>query len=828
MRVPMSWLQEFVEIPLPVPELAERLTLAGLEVASIQQVGVPGSPLPWDPARMMVAEILEVRPHPDADRLVLAAVAYGEGRRKTVVTGAPNLRVGDAGQKVAFALEGARYWDAYAAAPQITTLKGRKVRGVHSDGMILSEKELGLSDDHTGVLLLDADAPVGAPLSDYLGDVVLDLEITPNMARCLSVLGVAREVAALTGGRVRPPRTDMLAEGEPAEGQVRLSIADPALCPRYTATLIGGVTIRLSPEWMRRRLRLAGIRPINNFVDVTNYIMLEWGQPLHAFDYDALVRRAKGIPHITVRTARPGESLTTLDGVTRPLGPERLLITDAAGPIAVAGVMGGAETEVTDRTTRVLLESANFHFVSIRKTTQALKLPSEASARFGRGVPAALAVAAVMRATELMRRLGGGTIAAGVVDCYPAPQAPVVVDLKLGDVRRVLGMDVPRAEITRILTALEFTCDPQGSDGFRITAPPHRLDIGTGVVGVADLLEEIARVSGYDRIPITELADRLPPQRSNIQVEQEELVRDLLTVAGLQEVISYRLTTPQREASLVPGGEPPAERAYVRIANPISADRTAMRQTLLPGMLEVIAHNARLRDRLCFFEIGPVFLPVPDLDLPAEPRRLAIGMAGRTAAASAHDADPPQIDFFALKGVLEALFQGLRLPGISFEPAVHPALSPGRTAGLRMDGEAVGILGELDPRVRASFDVPPGPVCLGELDLDALLARVSGVRRVSAVPRFPPVLQDIAVVVDATVPAADLTDAIQAAGGPWLASVRLFNVYQGPQVADGKKSVAFSLAFQAPDRTLTDAEIDAERQRILETISRGLGAHLRG
>ncbi|HWT79603.1 MAG TPA: phenylalanine--tRNA ligase subunit beta, partial [Candidatus Methylomirabilis sp.] len=380
----------------------------------------------------------------------------------TVVTGAPNLRVGDTGQRVVFALEGARLWDGYSATPQVITLKGRKVRGIHSDGMVLSEKELGLSEDHTGVLILDAQAPMGTPVAEYLGDVVLDLEITPNMARCMSVLGVAREVAALTGGRVRYPQIRMQAEGAPIQGRVQISIQDSTLSARYTATLIEGITIGLSPEWIRRRLRLAGIRPISNIVDVTNYVMLEWGQPLHAFDYDVLARRAKGVPHITVRPATAGEMITTLDGVSRPLTPERLLITDTAGPIAVAGIMGGAETEVTEKTRTILLESANFQFVSIRKTTQALKLPSEASARFGRGVPPALAVQAAMRATALMQSLAGGTIARGVADCYPAPQPPSVTVLTTAEVRRILGMEISRNEIQRILMGLEFRCEPEG------------------------------------------------------------------------------------------------------------------------------------------------------------------------------------------------------------------------------------------------------------------------------------------------------------------------------------------------------------------------------
>ena len=827
MRVPISWLKEYVDISLPVSELAERLTFAGLEVASIEIIGLPGAALPWDPKRIVVGEVLEIRPHPNADRLVLATVEYGAGQPKTVVTGAPNLRVGEKGHKVAFALEGARHWDGYSATHEITTLKGRKVRGIYSDGMVLSEKELGLSEDHTGVLVLDAQAPVGTPLADYLGDVVLDLEITPNMARCMSVLGVAREVAALTGGRVRYPQIQMQAEGAPIEGRVEVAIEDPALSARYTATLIAGVAIGPSPEWMRRRLRLAGIRPINNIVDVTNYVMLEWGQPLHAFDYDVLVRRARGIPRITVRPAKAGETLTTLDGVTRALTPERLLIADTAGPIAVAGVMGGAETEVTDGTRTILLESANFHFVSIRKTTQALKLPSEASTRFGRGVPPSSAVPAAMRATELMRSLAGGTIARGVADCYPAPQVPSVVTLTTEEVKRILGMDLHRAEIERILMALEFRCEPEGETALRVTAPDHRLDIGTGVQGAADLIEEVARIYGYDRIPVTEMADELPPQRDRVSVDLEERVRDLLAVAGLQEVITYRLTTPEREAALVPGNASVAERPYIRLANPISADRVVMRQTLLPGLLEVMAQNARLRERLWFFEVGPVYLPNGAGELPAEPRRLAIGVAGRVVPASWRDTDPCGADFFDLKGVVEVLLSGLHLGAVAFEPATHPTFAPGRTTRVLVEGHEVGFLGEVHPQVRSAFDLPPGPVCLAEFDLDALLACVRLTYRVAAVPRFPPALQDIALVVNEEVSAADLTAVVRSAGGPLLADVRLFDVYRGPQLPSGQKSLAFSLVFQAADRTLTDAEVEAEKHRIVEAVARRLGARLR-
>jgi phenylalanyl-tRNA synthetase beta chain len=827
MRVPISWLREYVDIPVPIADLAGRLTLAGLEVASVETIGVPGAALPWDPDRILVGQVVEIQPHPDADRLVLATVEYGRGQPKTVVTGAPNLRVGERGMKVAFALEGARHWDGYSQKPEVATLKGRKVRGIYSDGMVLSEKELGLSEDHTGILLLDESAPVGSPLTTYMGDVVLDLEITPNMARCLSVLGVAREVAALTGGTVRPPSAQMRADGPPIEGRVTISIADPALCARYSATLISGVRIGPSPEWMRRRLRLAGIRPISNVVDVTNYVMLEGGQPLHAFDYDALARRAKGIPRITVRPARAGEVITTLDGVTRPLVPDRLLITDDAGPIAIAGVMGGAETEVTDTTTTILLESANFHFVSIRKTTQALKLPSEASARFGRGVPPSGAVPAAMRATELMRDLAGGTIARGVADSYPAPQISPVVSLTVAEVRRVLGMDLPRAEIERILRALEFQCEPEGEAGWRVTAPPHRLDIGTGVTGAADLIEEIARVHGYDQIRVTEMADELPPQRDVPAVDLEERVRDLLVVAGLQEVITYRLTTPEREAALSPGGSESGDRPYIRVANPISTDRVVMRQSLLPGLLEVLALNARLRDRLWVFEVGPIYLPGRAGCLPEEPRRVALAMAGRLVPPSWREPGPGRTDFFDLKGVVESFLDGLQVRTVGFEPTSHPTFAAGRAVRVTAAGRGIGILGEAQPLVQAAFDLPVGPICLAELDLEILAAHVPLTHRVAAVPRFPPALQDIALVVDEAVPAAEVAEVLRSAGGALLAGVRLFDVYRGQPVPPGKKSLAYSLVFQATDRTLTDAEVDAEKHRLVEAAARGVGARLR-
>jgi len=388
-------------------------------------------------------------------------------------------------------------------------------------------------------------------------------------------------------------------------------------------------------------------------------------------------------------------------------------------------------------------------------------------------------------------------------------------------------MDLPRAEIERILTSLEFRCEPEGETAVRVTAPEHRLDIGTGVTGAADLIEEVARIYGYDRIPVSEMADELPPQRDRVSVDLEERVRDLLAMAGLQEVISYRLTTPEREAVLVPPDALGVDRPYIRLANPISGDRVVMRQTLLPGLLETMAQNARLRDRLWFFEIGPVYLPNGAGGLPAEPRRLALGVAGRIAPASWRDGDPCRADFFDLKGAVEALLSGLHLAEVVFEPVTHPTFLPGRTARVLVSGQQLGTLGEIHPQIRAAFDLPPGPVCLAELDLDGLLRCVPSTYRVAAVPRFPPALQDIALVVDEEVSAATVMGVVHAAAGPLLAEVRLFDVYRGPQLPPGQKSLAFSLVFQAADRTLTDAEVEAEKRHIVEAAAKRLGAQLR-
>jgi phenylalanyl-tRNA synthetase beta chain len=836
MKVPLKWLGEYVPLTLPVAELVERLTLAGLEVSGVRLIGVPPpeglrvksaevGPV-WDRDKIVVAEVMEVAPHPDpaVTKLKLPTVAYGEGRTKTMVTGAPNISVGDKGVKVVLALSGSILFDGHATPKQLMELKPKTIRGTPTDAMVCSSFELGIDEEHEGIILLEDDAPVGTPAVDFMGDIVVELEITPNMARCLSMLGVAREVAALTGERLRLPPQGVEAKGDPIGGYVHVVIENPKLSARYAAMLLKNVKVGPAPGWMQRRLSYAGMRPINNIVDVTNYVMLEWGQPLHAFDYDLLKKRAGGkAPTITVRLAHEGETLKTLDDNERLLTPEMLVIADEAGPIALAGVMGGADTEVSLATTNILLESANFDFLSIRRTMKALNLPSEASLRFSKGIHPETVRPAAERAAELMRRHAGATVCKGIVDVYPAPLAARVLELKMSEVRRVLGMDLPLAECVKLLRALEFQVETVGQDALRATVPPHRLDIQEGP---ADLIEDLVRLHGYDKLPATLLADQLPPQPTTPPIPFEERVRDLLVNVGLQEVITYSLTTPERESLL---GAPVGE--YVRILNPISSERSVMRQSVLAGVLDVAAANLRHTGDVKLFEIGSVYLDVPGRKLPDEPRRLAVVMSGRRYGEFWGDAGKlanEPLDFFDLKGVVAELADGLYLTDVTYRPATVPHLHPGKSAELVIGGEAVGRFGEMHPRVAESFGLGGRPVLAGEFDLDAIRAKVPERHRAAPVPRFPAALRDVAVVVEESVPAERVAAEIRAGGGDLLVGVRLFDVYRGDNIPAGTKSLAYALTYQAEDRTLTDKEVDKAHEKIENRLRHLLKAQIRG
>jgi phenylalanyl-tRNA synthetase beta chain len=750
-------------------------------------------------------------------------------------------------------------------------LKRAKIRGVESYSMVCSEKELGISEDHEGIILLDADAPVGTPLADYMGDAVLDIDILPNMARNASIIGVARELAALTGRKLVQPAIKYKTQGASVKDAVSLEITEPELNPRFVLGLIRDVQVRPSPYEIQRRLKLAGMRPINCIVDATNYTMLELGEPLHAFDFDTLHERAgKGRIKILTRRAKDGERLTTLDGIERRLTPLNVLVCDERGPLSIAGVMGGADTEVYDAskevldakgieskagevhkgkvsmrgqsTANVLLEGAAWNFINIRRTAKEHNLPSEASFRFSRGVHPALAPVGVRRGLQYMASWSGGTIAPGLVDDYRLRPKDPTVTFTTADVKRLLGIELKPLAIVRLLESLEFKCKLQNaatpnrgkkkstrapasgaSAAVRITVtpPPNRLDIGTGVIGLADVIEEIARLFGYDHLPSTNMADPLPPQIGNPPYEGDEHLRDLLVAIGFDEVVSYRLTSPEREARLGISGE------HVSVANPIAPEKNVLRRSLLASVLDDLERNVHWSDSLAFFEIGPVFEPRPG-ELPAEPRKLALAMTGLRHAAAWDMQAAPTYDFYDLKGRIELLLSGLHCTDVTFTPTDSiPYLHPGKAAEIHIKDRPVGVLGELHPSIKLRYEFAQSAVLVAELDLDDL-RRIAPGYQVRPLLEYPPVLEDIAIIVDEGVPAGRVEHLIREAGGKALVEVRLFDIYRGEQIGAGKKSLAYSLTYQSADKTLTDAEAAAVRNSIVRRLERDLQAKLRG
>ena len=858
MLAPLAWLKEYVDITLPLKELAERITLAGLAVDAIRQVGDW-----WDPEFIRVGQVLAVAPHPDADRLVLVDVDFGGDAPQRVVTGAPNLFQYRGVSplpvlKVAFARAGAVLVDAYSEErPRpMKKLKPSKIRGVESSGMVCSERELGLSEEHEGIILLPEDAPVGAPLRDYLGDSVLELDLTVDLARCFNMIGIAREISALTDAPLHLPPDEFPAEGEDqASDYVAVRIDEPHLCNRYTAIVIQDVAIGPSPKWMQDRLNKAGMRPINNVVDITNYVMLEWGQPLHAFDYDVLLRRAQQVgdvtPTIVVRRAAADEKFTTLDEVERKLDDSMLMIADTLGSVALAGVMGGLESEVTDGTHTVLLESATFEGINTRRTSRTLKLFSEASYRFARGLPAKLNDVAARRAADLMRQYAGGRLVPGMVDTYPVVQNEPIVYTTASDMARILGMPVTLAQAAEALARLDFQVrvvdEPAahapedatfglvrraGEPLLECIAPWHRLDIRYP----ADLCEEVARIIGYEHAGSTLIQDELPPQRTNAVVDTEERIRDALIGSGLQDTVNYALTTPESHARLAVSAAGSASMAagpYITLANPVAVERRAMRRTMLVSALENLQYNLRYTNRLAMFEIGRVYLPEnADNSRPVEDRRVSIVLTGPRQPQSFYSTpeSSAEMDFYDIKGVVETLLDRLGFKAGEYEFRARPdaeSFGP-RCAEVYVGGQSIGLAGELHPRVRAAFDLPSTRINIAELRIEPLVR--SGYQKSSMRPisSMPPVVEDLAFVVNEEITLRQLEQAIRAAGGDLLVDVELFDLYHGDPLPAGTKSLAFRVTYQSQDANLRDADVVKLRERIVRRVERETGGKLRG
>ena len=814
MQVSLKWLSEYVDLRLPPEELAARLTMAGLAVDRVVRTGGD-----WG-ADIRIGQVAAVEPHPNADRLHLATVDVGDDERHRVVCGAPNIA---AGQKIAFATVGARVRDGHSGKPAV--LKPAVIRGVESAGMVLSERELGISDEHEGILVLPDDAPVGKPLADVLGDVIFELSVTPNRPDWLSVLGVAREAAALTGATVREPSLEYEAAGPPIKGRAKVEIAAPDLCRRYIATVITGIKLGPSPQWMQERLIALEQRPINNVVDITNYVMLELGQPLHAFDYDRIAGH-----HIIVRRGGDGEEFRTLDGELRRLTPDMLVIADESGPVALAGVMGGLESEVTDQTVNILLESANFLGTNIRRTSTALKSRSEASSRFEKGLPAELAMIASQRATKLLVEIAGGTASVGCVDVYPQKEKERRVEMTRDRMVRLLGIEPTTARVREALGGLGFSARWVPPDRFVVRVPYWRPDVRIA----DDVAEEVARVIGYDEIPAKLIEGGVPPPIEQPLRDLRERARDLLAAAGMHEVITYSMTTLEALSRVMPKEELAIYPPY-RVTNPVSGDHDTLRPTLRASLLQALASNLRYQHgEVAIFETARVYQrpderlpqsgrPFGEEALPEETERVAGVVSGRRLDRWGRPGTEA-VDFFDAKAYVEDLLRGLGIDA-EYVAGTEFAMAPGRTAEIRAGGESVGVLAQVHPETAAAFGIEQDAY-LFDLSLDALLPHVQRVTKMRPVSRFPSVEEDLALIVDDAVTAEALQRAIEAA--PLVREAAVFDVYTGDQVPEGKKSVAFALQYQSDDHTLTEDEVAKSRRKLIERLRREFAAEVRG
>ena len=797
MLLPINWVKDYVEIGEDTGTLGDKLTMTGSKVEEI-------TTLRQEIFNVVVGKILSVEPHPNADRLVVCQVDVGTETLQ-IVTGANNIAVG---QRIPLAVHGAKL-------PGGVTIKKSKLRGMESYGMMCSGEELELKDSDypgaevDGILILKEDYPLGMDVKEALdlGGDVIDFEITPNRPDCLSILGMAREIAVTTGKTWSMPEIALKPGVGRIEEELKVEVEDATLCPRYLARVVRDIRIAPSPQWMRRRLAAAGVRPINNIVDITNYVMLELGQPMHAFDLDRVEGRK-----IVVRTAGPGETIVTLDGKHRDLAEDMLVIADTDKPIAVAGVMGGANSEITDETRQIVLESALFQGAGVRLTSKALGLRSEASSRFEKGLDINMARTAVDRAAQLIQELGAGTVVEGCIDVLGASTDRKTIMVKWNRINELLGLKLSVEVMKNILTrlGLEVTLD---GDTLSAVVPTYRNDLE----GVADLAEEVARIYGYDKIPMTLMEGSASRGTRTRKQNWIDAVKQALVGMGMYETMTYSFASPAVYQSIGmadPKDFPPA----IRIANPLGEDQSMLRTTMMPSMLEVLSRNYNRRLENCsIFEINPVFLPksLPLTDLPDEVLTLAMGQYGADS------------DFYSMKGKIEVIAELLGLEyKISFRAVRHPALHPGRTAEVRIGDQPVGVFGEVHPKVADNYQLDIR-VMLGELNLAALLDQAKTGCQYRPLPRYPAVPRDLALIVEKTVPAGQILEQIRKTGGKILEDVSLFDIYEGSQIPEGYRSMAFSLVYRASDRTLKDDEVNKVHKKILTALEREIGAKLR-
>ena len=790
MLLSRKWLNEFVAIDAADRDFAEDMTLSGSKVEGYRRESD-------EIENVVVGRVLAMERHPDSDHMWVCRVDVGTEELQ-IVTGAQNVNVGDL---VPVAKDGSRL-------PGGTEIHTGKLRGVMSAGMLCSLKELGLTINdfpyaiEDGIFILQEDCRPGDDICPIVGfdDTVVEFEITPNRPDCLSVIGLAREAAVTYGKKPVFPDPQVRGSGGDIRDLLSVEVRDGALCPRYTARMIKNIRIAPSPKWLRQRLRASGVRPINNIVDITNYVMLEYGQPMHAFDYACLEGG-----RIIVRRAEEGEIMNTLDSSERVLTPDMLVIADARKPVGLAGVMGGENSEITESTTYAVFECANFNGTSIRRTAARLGMRTDASARYEKGLDVQATERAVTRACELVELLGAGEVIDGVIDVVARPWSPTTLQLEPEKINRLLGTDVSKEEMKRILTALGF-----GLDGDEICVPSWRGDIEH----YSDIAEEVARFYGYNNIPVTLMrGDTTLGGYSPEQLAEREIGR-LCRDAGYNEIITYSFISPSYYDKIRLAPDSPL-RDSLRILNPLGEDTSIMRTTILPSMLEILARNYNYRNKAArLYEIGKVYFKRDD-GLADEPKMISLGAYG------------DGVDFYAVKGVVETILSNMRAENVVFEAETSdPSYHPGRCAKVYAGGRLLGTLGQIHPKVADNYGVDC-ELYAAVLRFDDVLASGGPEPKFTPLPKYPSVTRDIAVVCDEAVTVGELDRCIRSAGGEILRDVSLFDVYRGLPIAPGKKSCAFSLTLRSDERTLTDAESDAEVNAVLTALERDLGAVIR-
>ena len=797
MNVTLNWLKNYIDYEFSPSELADRLTMLGIEVEAVKQLGTGLE-------GVVVGRVDAVGPHPNADKLVLCQVDVGEAEPLQIVCGAPNVREGmfapvaTIGTTLSIGL----------------TIKRAKLRGEVSHGMLCSEKELGLSEDAAGLMELSTDIPVGTSLVAALGldDVMFELEITPNRPDCLSFIGVAREIRAETGNPLKLPPVGLKESETDIRDLTSVTIDAPDLCPRYAARVIQGVKVADSPAWLQRRLESVGIGVINNIVDVTNFVLMEYGQPLHAFDYHKLAEN-----RIVVRCAMDGEALTTLDEVEHELTADMLVIADAEKPVALAGIMGGYDSEITETTCDVLLESAYFNPSSIRATAKALGMNTEASYRFERGADPGAVLAALDRTAQLIAELTGGTVCEGTVDVYPGQQPLTQIQLRPDRVNFILGTEIKTAEMEEILRRLGFDVEASG-DAYQVTVPTFRSDITREI----DLIEEIARVYGYDNIPTTLPKGDIPVPAPDPKVEVHRRIKQFLLAAGMMEAVNYSFCDPNCFEKIRLASDNPLRDA-LPLRNPLSPEMSLLRTTLIPGLLGNAQHNRNHQiNAIALFEIGGVFVRDGSQK---EPERVAGVLAGQVGDGIYGNPyrDP---DFFDIKGLVEGMLEVCGIAEYTLQKTDVPTFHPGRNAEVLLGDTQVGTFGEAHPEVLENYDLPY-KAYLFEFDLEALVDAAVFAKRFEPISIYPKIERDLAIVVDKGILSNMPIERIYTTGGEWVESVRLFDVYEGEQVPEGKKSLAYTIVYHSTTETLTDQAVNALHERVVEHLYQELGAELR-